>query len=72
MNEPLVLDFDGVRMASSSFLDELLGWLASRLGEEALHSKLRIANATDIVRAAADVVVAQRLGRVPGRECAFP
>lgn len=72
MDEPLVLDFDGVRMASSSFLDELLGRLASRLGEEALHNKLRIANATDIVRSAADVVVAQRFGRVPGRESAFP
>jgi hypothetical protein len=61
--EPIVLNFDGVTYPSSSFLDELLGRLAEKLGEEAFRHKIRIVNMTDRIRRMADVVIAQRLGR---------
>ena len=61
--EPIVLNFDRVSSPSSSFLDELLGRLAEKLGEEAFRRKIQIVNMTDRVRRMADVVIGQRLGR---------
>jgi hypothetical protein len=61
--EPIVLNFDGVSSPSSSFLDELLGRLAEKLGEEAFRRKIQIVNMTDRIRRMADVVIGQRLGR---------
>jgi hypothetical protein len=61
--EPIVLNFDGVTSSSSSFLDELLGRLAEKLGEEAFRHKIQIVNMTDRIRRMADVVIGQRLGR---------
>ena len=61
MESPLVLDFDGVKSASSSFLDELLGRLALELGMENFKAKIRLVNASDRLRGMANVVVKQRL-----------
>lgn len=63
---PLVLDFEGVRMASSSFLDELLGRLAASHGPEVLTTRIQIQNLDPLVRRMADTVIAQRLGTVAG------
>lgn len=60
-DRPLILDFDGVRTASSSFLDELLGRLAAHIGAEQLRAQIRIVNAREAIRALSDVVIAQRL-----------
>jgi hypothetical protein len=61
--EPIVLNFDGVESPSSSFLDELLGRLADKLGEQAFRRKVHIVNMTDRIRTMSDVVIGQRLGR---------
>ena len=61
MNEPLILDFDGIQSASSSFLDELLGRLAQELGIAAFRCRIRIINAPHRIRGMADVVIKQRL-----------
>jgi hypothetical protein len=61
MTDPLILDFDGVQSASSSFLDELLGRLAQELGIAAFRYRIRITNAPDRIRGMADVVIKQRL-----------
>ena len=61
MDSPLLLDFDGVKSASSSFLDELVGRLALELGMENLKAKIRLVNASDRLRGMANVVVKQRL-----------
>jgi hypothetical protein len=61
MEEPLTLDFDGIRSASSSFLDELLGRLAAGIGPEEFQRRIRIANAPRVITDMANVVVAQRL-----------
>ena len=46
MEAPLVLDFSGVRSASSSFLDELLGRLADQLGRDDFHERVRCVGMT--------------------------
>jgi hypothetical protein len=65
MEKPLRLDFSGVRSASSSFLDELLGRLAHELGEGVFESRVQLEGMDPLVRKMANVVVAQRLGRIP-------
>jgi len=62
MEMPLVLDFSGVRSASSSFLDELLGRLASELGQDSFGQRVRVVGIDHTVRQLANVVIAQRLG----------
>jgi hypothetical protein len=61
--EPIVLDFADVKSPSSSFLDELLGRLAYKLGEQAFRRKIHIVNMTDRIRRMSDVVIGQRLKR---------
>ena len=61
--DPIVLDFDGVESPSSSFLDELLGRMAEKLGEDAFQSRIHVVNMTDRVKRMSDVVIGQRLGR---------
>lgn len=61
--DPIVLDFDGVDSPSSSFLDELLGRLAAKLGENAFQRRIHVVNMTDRVRTMSDVVIGQRTGR---------
>lgn len=64
MEGPLILSFAGVARASSSFLDELLGRLVEELGEDALGSKIQLTAMPSAVRKMANVVIAQRLGKV--------
>ena len=64
MDTPLVLDFDGVENASSSFLDELLGRLADELGPETFAEEIRIVNAPELVVDMANVVIHQRVGEM--------
>jgi hypothetical protein len=64
MEGPAVLDFTGVRRASSSFLDELLGRLAAHLGESGFSTKIRITGIDPQIRKQANVVIAQRLGEL--------
>jgi hypothetical protein len=57
----LVLDFTGVSVAASSFMDELLGRLAAELGEPVFRKRIEISNMTPLVARIANVVVEQRL-----------
>jgi hypothetical protein len=61
MADALTLDFSSVEMASSSFLDELLGRLVKGLGQERFANKVRIVNLEQSLAAMANVVIAQRL-----------
>ena len=58
---PLRLDFTGVEIAASSFLDELLGRLAAGLGEEEFRQRVQVCNMTPLIRQIANVVIGQRL-----------
>lgn len=60
----VTLDFAGVKTASSSFLDELLGRLAFYLEAAAFRRRLRIINLLPELATMADVVIAQRLSGV--------
>lgn len=57
----LVLDFDGIERASSSFLDELLGRMAAELGPSRFREKVRLVNLNPRLLDMANVVVGQRL-----------
>jgi len=59
--ELLTLDFRSVENATSSFLDELLGRLASELGAEAFRRKVRIVGLNELIERMANVVIHQRL-----------
>jgi STAS-like domain of unknown function (DUF4325) len=61
MEKPVVLDFSGVEMASSSFLDELLGRLAASLGPKVFHDRVIVEGASKLVADMASVVIQQRL-----------
>lgn len=60
--EDLVLDFEGVVHATSSFLDELCGRLAAKVGREAFVRRVRVANAPALIERMIGAVVTQRLG----------
>ena len=62
LEHPLLIDFSGVRMASSSFLDELLGRIVATHGPGVLESKLRVAHMEPLIQHMADAVIVQRLG----------
>jgi hypothetical protein len=62
MNRPLVLDFEDVGSASSSFLDELFGRLVDTLGQETFDQKIRLVNMPDEMVDMANVVIGQRVG----------
>lgn len=61
LEAPLIIDFTGVRMASSSFLDELLGRLVAAHGRDVLASKVRVSNMEPLIQRLADAVIVQRL-----------
>lgn len=63
LDRPLALDFTGVRSASSSFLDELLGRLATQLGPSEFRNRVRVIGMAPLVKQIADVVVDQRVNR---------
>ena len=62
---PLRLDFTGVEIAASSFLDELLGRLAASLGEEDFRRRIQVRHMTPLVGQIANVVIGQRLRGLP-------
>lgn len=61
LETPLLLDFGGIRIASSSFLDELLGRLVATHGREVLEARLQIVNMQPLIQQLADSVIEQRL-----------
>jgi hypothetical protein len=60
----VTLDFAGVKSASSSFLDELLGRLAFYLTADAFYRRIKISNLLPELAIMANVVIAQRLSGV--------
>jgi len=65
MDAPLLLDFDGVESATSSFFDELLGRLVAALGQGVFVDKVRIVNLKPELADMANVTIGQRLGEPP-------
>ena len=59
--EPIILDFSDVETAASSFLDELLGRLNSKLGVEKFNDVIKIRNMNKMIQRMANVVVKDRL-----------
>jgi len=59
--ETLILDFSGIEIASSSFMDELLGRLILEIGLEKFEDQFRLVNVNEIVSKIANVVIEQRL-----------
>ena len=55
------LDFTGVGIASTSFLTELLGRPAARLGPERFRERVEVAGMSELLRRLADVAIARRL-----------
>lgn len=62
MDGPLVLDFDGVERAASSFLDELLGRLAERLGADQFRERIKVSGAPQALLDMANMVIDGRRG----------
>ncbi|MBZ9727944.1 STAS-like domain-containing protein [Mesorhizobium sp. CO1-1-11] len=61
LEQPMVLDFDGITMASSSFLDELLGRLVEAHGPEVLGTRIQLKNVQPLIQRLAENVIGQRL-----------
>lgn len=59
--EVVRLDFEGVGLASTSFLDELLARPVVRLGSELFRERVEVAHMADLTRRLADVAIARRL-----------
>ena len=55
------MDFSDVETAASSFLDELLGRLNSKLGVEKFNDVIKIRNMNKMIQKMANVVVKDRL-----------
>jgi len=62
VHETVTLDFTGAH-PSPSFADELVGRLASALGESCFRTKIRIVGADDAERVLLNQVVSRRLER---------
>ncbi|KLR61498.1 protein of unknown function (DUF4325) [Actinobacteria bacterium IMCC26207] len=60
-NESVIIDFEGVDLATASFLDEFLAKLIRREGVTAFFSRYSLRNMNELVRRTADQVIAQRL-----------
>jgi hypothetical protein len=61
---PLIIDWEGVPVISSSFADEIIGKLFLRLGAMAFTAKLRNINMEPLITALLDKAVSQRLTQV--------
>ena len=61
MTGPVVIDLTGVRSASSSFLDEILGRLAKELGADPFRERIRVVGMNAVLEQMANVVLRQRL-----------
>lgn len=60
-DEKVVIDFEGVEIASASFLDEFLAKLVKREGVSTFFARYSLRNMNDLVRRTTDHVIAQRL-----------
>lgn len=58
----VVFDFEGVGGSTSSFMDELLGALAGRLGADELRKRIATSGASTVLQGLAETAVRQRLG----------
>lgn len=58
---PIKLDFTGVNVMTSSFLDELLGRLNAELGNQAFNEKVIVAGLSELHQNMANNVIGQRL-----------
>jgi len=65
LEQPMVLDFEGIRMASSSFLDELLGRLVEAYGPEVVGARIQLINVQPLIQRLAENVISQRLAGTP-------
>lgn len=59
-NRPLVLDFDGVGVISSSFADEAFGRLFVEMGPRAFMSRIEMRNVDPTVEGLIDRAIMQR------------
>ena len=59
-NEPLLLDFSGVRVASVSFFDEALGLLARKFPLDEIRVRVRVENIDPTDRALLNRIVIAR------------
>ena len=59
--ETLILNFSGIEMVSSSFMDEFLGRLILEIGLEKFKNDFKLINVNEIVSKIANVVIEQRL-----------
>lgn len=62
---PLLIDWEGIPVISSSFADEVIGKLFLRLGAMAFSAKIRNVNMELLIRGLLDKAVAQRLTQEP-------
>lgn len=60
-DEPLMLDFTGVELASASFCDEFVAKLVLELGPVSFFSRVHMTGYTPLIRRTLDHVIAQRL-----------
>ena len=58
---PLIIDWEGIPVISSSFADEVMGKLFLRLGAMTFSSKIRNMNMESLIKGLLDKAVAQRL-----------
>lgn len=58
---PLIIDWEGIPVISSSFSDEVMGKLFLRLGAMSFSSKIRNINMEALIRGLLDKAIAQRL-----------
>ena len=58
---PLIIDWDGIPVISSSFADEVIGKLFIKLGAMAFSAKVRNVNMERLIQNLLDKAVAQRL-----------
>lgn len=59
-NKPLLLDWSGIPLVSSSFADELIGKLFAFLGPLAFSARVRNINMEMVVRGLVDKAIMQR------------
>jgi len=63
VEEQIILDFEGIRICSSSFLDELFGRLIKEIGEQSFNKSFTVLNMDSTTKDMANVVINQRLNQ---------
>ncbi len=69
--KPLLLDWDGVPVISSSFADELVGKLFATLGPLVFSARVRNVRMRRVVHGLIDKAIMQRAGQTAGRSASF-